>query len=52
METRLVVLELAPNFLADYRHFADIGLVNIGEELGEVNLAILGARAASLDDLP
>ncbi len=52
VEPRLVVLELAPDFLADYRHFADVALVDIGEELGEVDLAFFGARVAGLDDLP
>ncbi len=52
METCLVVLELAADLLADDRHFADVALIDVGKELGEVDLAFFGARAASLDNLP
>ncbi len=52
MEPSLVVLELATNLLAGHRHFGDVALVHLGKELGEVNFALLGARAAGFDDLP
>src|ERR1019366_6794615 len=52
MEPSLVVLEFATNLLAGHRHLGDVALIHLGEELGEVNFALLGARAAGLDDLP
>ncbi len=52
MEPRLVVLELTADLLADHRHFADVALIDIGKELGKVDLAFFGARVAGLDDLP
>ena len=46
METCLVVLELAADFLANDRHFADVALVDLGEELGEIDFAFFGAGVA------
>ena len=52
MEACLVVLELAADLLANNRHFADVALVHLGEELGEIDFAIFRSRVRALDDLP
>ena len=52
VEAGLVVLELASDFLANNRHFADVALVHLGEELREIDFAIFRSRVRALDDLP
>ncbi len=40
VEASLVVLEFAADLLANNRHFADVALVHLGEELREIDFAI------------